>query len=133
MGLVFLIRKSPKPLPRPVSIPRTKPKRLPAGTHYYIYYIAQQKKRRSALPARNKFAPPAKICRWGKLSVEKNLSYFFSFKRSRISVSNTSSLEGAGGGAGAAGFSSFFFLESFITKRTSRNTQNAMMIKSRVV
>ena len=44
----------------------------------------------------------------------QNDFYFFSFKRSRISVKRSSSLVGAGSGAGAgagAGFSSSFFFK----------------------
>ena len=53
-------------------------------------------------------------------------NYFFSLRRSRISVSRTSSLEGS------AGFSSSFFLPmdiSLLTALTIRKMQNAMMMK----
>ena len=57
-------------------------------------------------------------------------AYFFSFSRSRISVSNTSSLLGAGGAAGAAG--SAFLRLSLESRRTNRKTEKAMMRKSNV-
>ena len=65
------------------------------------------------------------------LSKQSALHYFFSFKRSRISVRRTSSLLGAGG-AGSA-FGSSFFLFNFANKRTIRNTQKAMIKKSKHV
>ena len=57
--------------------------------------------------------------------------YFFDiFSRvSLISVNKTSSLVGAGGGAGAAGSSSFL-RDSLLMNFTSANTHNAMMMKS---
>lgn len=49
-------------------------------------------------------------------------TYFFSFSRSRISVSNTSSLVGAGGAGGAAGAASAaFFVVSFVMRRINKN------------
>ena len=57
--------------------------------------------------------------------------YFFSFKRSRISASNSSSRVGFGS-AGGAGASSFLRL-SFISARTIRNTQKEIIRKSRQV
>lgn len=59
-------------------------------------------------------------------------AYFFSFSKSRISASNCSSLDGAGG-SGVAAVSSSFFLDNFITSFTIRNTQNATMMKSKHV
>lgn len=52
---------------------------------------------------------------------------YFCFSKSRISVSNFSSADGAGG---AAGVSSFFFFAILLISFTSMNTQNATMIKS---
>ena len=52
---------------------------------------------------------------------------YFCFSKSRISVSNFSSADGAGG---AAGVSSFFFFAILLISFTSMNTQNATMMKS---
>ena len=54
-------------------------------------------------------------------------TYFFSFSRSRISVSNTSSLVGAGGAGGAAGAASAaFFVVSFVMRRINKNIAKAI-------
>ena len=54
-------------------------------------------------------------------------TYFFSFSRSRISVSNTSSLVGAGGAGGAAGAASAaFFVVSFVMRRINKNIAKAL-------
>lgn len=53
-----------------------------------------------------------------------------SFSKSRISVSNCSSREGAGGAGGAAGFS-LFFLESLAISLTKRKIEKAMTRKSK--
>ena len=60
-------------------------------------------------------------------------TYFFSFSRSRISVSNTSSLVGAGGAGGAAGAASAaFFVVSFVMRRINKNIAKAIIRKSKV-
>lgn len=57
--------------------------------------------------------------------------YFFSFSMSRISVSRTSSLEGAG--TAGFSFSSAFFFISLLMSFIMRKTQKAMMVKSMTV
>ena len=54
--------------------------------------------------------------------------HFFSFNRSRISASNSSSFVGAGSGAGWGAYS-FFFIIRFISL-TIRKTQRARIVKS---
>lgn len=56
--------------------------------------------------------------------------YFFPFSKSRISVSSSSSLEGAGGAEGAAGAAFFRFKRE--SRRTNKNTEKAMTRKSNV-
>jgi len=82
----------------------------------YLQYIYDSKKERCLNPSIALF--------WEIVS-----DYFFSLSRSRISVSRTSSFEGAGSGAGAAGFASSFFINLFIIL-TIRKTQKAKITKS---
>ena len=63
----------------------------------------------------------------GRMPAPSEGGHLRSFSRSRISVSNSSSLLGAGG---AAGFS--FFRLSLESRRTKRKTEKAMMRKSNV-
>lgn len=56
--------------------------------------------------------------------------YFFSFNKSRISVSSTSSFVGAGGAAGASSF--FFFSPNLAINFINKKIEKAMIRKSKV-
>ena len=59
-------------------------------------------------------------------------TYFFSFSRSRISVSKTSSLLGAGGAGGAAGTARRFLAVSLVSRRDEQeNRAKAIIRKSK--
>lgn len=79
-------------------------------------------------------APPAAVaggstCRTLRPTA-RDEPHALSFSKSRISVSNCSSREGAGGAGGAAGFS-LFFLESLAISLTKRKIEKAMTRKSK--
>lgn len=60
-------------------------------------------------------------------------SYFWFFRRSRISMRSFSSLLGSGALGASAGFSSSFFLEILFTTLMSMKIQKATMRKSKQV
>lgn len=66
------------------------------------------------------------------LIVYRFVLYFFSFSKSRISVSKVSSLVGAGGAGGVAGASAFFLAVSLVSSLINKKIESAMIKKSNV-